>query len=69
VILDGLQAEAAGGVRLGIEIDQEHTDSAACKAGCKVDAGGCFTNAAFLIGHGYDFHEGAECMDERRFGK
>ena len=44
------EADAAGGVRLGIEIEQENALAVCRQAGGDVDAGRCFPHAAFLIG-------------------
>jgi hypothetical protein len=42
-------AESAGGISLGIKVDEE--DSSACQGESygQVDGGGCFSNAAFLV--------------------
>src|SRR5215469_955109 len=54
------EAEAAGGVGLRVEVEEEDAFAVGGKAGGEVDGGGGFSNAAFLVGDGYDFgrHEG-----------
>ena len=45
-------AEAAGQVRLGVEIDHEDGLVGKCKRGSKVDGGGGLADSPLLIGHG-----------------
>ena len=48
------QAEAGGGVGLGVAIDEEGWDAAGGEAGGEVDAGGGLSDSAFLVGDGND---------------
>ncbi len=54
VALGLLEAEAAGGVGLGVEIDQKHPLPGGRHAGGEVDRRRRFSDAAFLIGDGKD---------------
>jgi hypothetical protein len=47
-------AQAAGGVGLGIEVDQENLLAALGQAGGEIDGGGGLADAAFLVGDGDD---------------
>ena len=51
-----LDAEAAGAVRLRVEIDEKHALATQREGGGEVEGGGGFTHAAFLVGDGDDFH-------------
>ena len=51
---DLFEAETAGGVRLRIEVKEQHRLAEGGQAGGKIDGGGCFSNAAFLIGNSDD---------------
>ena len=48
------QAEAGGGVGLGVAIDEEGWDAAGGEAGGEVDAGGGLSDSALLVGDGND---------------
>jgi hypothetical protein len=48
-----LDSEAAGGVPLGIGIDEENFDFADSEGGREIDGSGCFTHATFLVGDSY----------------
>src|SRR5208283_1044650 len=52
---DFFQAQAAGGVGLGVQIHQENAPAQGGQAGGQIDGGGGLAHAAFLIGHGDDF--------------
>lgn len=59
-------AEAAGGVGLGIAIDQKHATSDRCKAGGEIDGCRGFTDAPFLVGNaqnGCGHAEGLACLE------
>lgn len=49
-----LKTETAGGVGLGVDIDEEDAATLGGEAGREVDAGRGFTDAALLIGDGDD---------------
>ena len=46
---------AGGGVALRIQINQQHTPAFVRQAGGKIDGGGGFAHAAFLVGDGENF--------------
>jgi hypothetical protein len=52
---DFFQAQPAGGVGLWIQIEEEHAFAQSREAGGKIDGGGRFPHAAFLVGDGDDF--------------
>ena len=53
---NAFQAETAGGVGLGIEVDQKDTATGLGRPGGKVDGGGRLADAAFLVHHSHDAH-------------
>ena len=53
-------AESTGCVPLGVEVEEEYTDSARREAGGEIDGGGRLSDASFLIGYCDDFHTGGE---------
>ena len=53
---DMLQAETAGGVGLGIQVDEEDSPPGFSGPGGQVDGGGGLAHASFLIHYGYDAH-------------
>jgi hypothetical protein len=52
----GREAEAAGGVALGVEVDEQGAAAARREAGGEVDGGGGFGHAPFLVGDRNDLH-------------
>jgi hypothetical protein len=48
------ETESAGGIGLGIEIDEQHALAAGGHARGKIDGGGGFSDTAFLVGDGED---------------
>ena len=52
----GLDAEAAGAVGLGVEIDQQDALAADGEGGGEIEGGGGFPNPAFLVCDGNNFH-------------
>lgn len=52
-------AESAGAVRLGIEIDEKDALAAESESGGEIESGGGFTHTPFLVGDGDDFHVSA----------
>jgi len=53
--LDFFQADAAGGVGLRVEVEQEHALAQGGEARSKIDSRGGFAHAAFLVGYRNDF--------------
>ena len=53
---DGFEAESAGGVGLGVEVDQEDAVPSLRRAGGKMNGGGRLADATFLVHHGHDAH-------------
>lgn len=49
-----LEAEATGGIRLGIAVDQEDWEAVEGEGGGQVDGGGGFAHPAFLVDDGQD---------------
>ena len=54
--LERRKAEAAGGIGLGIEVDEQDARAAVGEAGGEIDRGRGLTHAAFLVGDRDDFH-------------
>ena len=52
---DFFQANTAGGVGLRVEIEEQHALAEGGEAGGKIDGGGGFSHAAFLVGDRDDF--------------
>ena len=50
-----LEAQAGGGIGLGIQVDQQHPLFGDGQCGGQVDGGGGLAHPPFLIGDGYDF--------------
>ncbi len=55
------QAQGAGGVSLGIDIDDEHALARGGQIRAQVDGGGGLAHAAFLIGNRVDSGHGPGC--------
>ncbi len=53
---NGFQPESAGGVGLGIEVDQEDTATGLRCAGGEMNGGGRLADAPFLVHHGHNAH-------------
>ena len=52
-----VDAEAAGAVRLRVEIDEQHALPAKRQCGGEVEGGGGFANSSLLVCDGNDFHD------------
>ena len=66
-----LDAEAAGAVRLRVEVDEQHALSAKRQCGGEIEGGGGFSHTSFLVCDGDDFHERAridDCVDPHERG-
>lgn len=55
LIWEFFDAQAGGGVALGIGIDEENAKIVGCQGGGKVDCGCCLPNTAFLVRDRDDF--------------
>jgi len=53
---NAFQAETAGGVGLGIEVNQKDAATGLSRPGGQVDGGGRLADATFLVHHGHDAH-------------
>jgi len=52
----GIVTDPHGGVRLGIQIDQQDLAAFNRKGRSEIHGSGCFSTSAFLIGYGYCMH-------------
>ncbi len=61
VAIDAIEAEGAGGVGLGVEVDEEDALAKGREAGGQINGGGGFADSAFLVGNSNGFHSGKTC--------